>query len=69
MIVNKINSTLFYPIACHDIDQWPDPCPGETLNLPIMGTVVQVNTLLLLLLLLLCIYLMGVVCIIYITEL
>ena len=29
-------------VACHDIDQWPDPCPGETLNLPIMGTVVQV---------------------------
>ncbi|KAK2167268.1 hypothetical protein LSH36_30g02036 [Paralvinella palmiformis] len=29
--------------ACHDIDQWPDPCPGETLNLPIMGTVVQVR--------------------------
>ncbi|GFO44537.1 sarcolemmal membrane-associated protein [Plakobranchus ocellatus] len=27
--------------ACHDIDQWPSPVPGETLNLPIMGTVLQ----------------------------
>ncbi|BFZ08313.1 hypothetical protein BsWGS_11351 [Bradybaena similaris] len=27
--------------ACHDIDQWPVPIPGETLNLPIMGTVLQ----------------------------
>ena len=29
--------------ACHDIDQWPSPVPGETLNLPIMGRVVQVS--------------------------
>ncbi|XP_025107449.1 protein DENND6A-like isoform X2 [Pomacea canaliculata] len=29
--------------ACHDIDQWPDPIPGDTLNLPIMGTVIQVR--------------------------
>jgi hypothetical protein len=28
--------------ACHDIDQWTDPYPGETANLPIMGTVIQV---------------------------
>ncbi|XP_041347796.1 protein DENND6A-like [Gigantopelta aegis] len=27
--------------ACHDIDQWPPPIPGDTLNLPIMGTVLQ----------------------------
>ncbi|XP_059167731.1 protein DENND6A-like isoform X2 [Physella acuta] len=27
--------------ACHDIDQWPMPVPGDTLNLPIMGTVLQ----------------------------
>ncbi|KAK7102863.1 hypothetical protein V1264_021024 [Littorina saxatilis] len=27
--------------ACHDIDQWPTPVPGDTLNLPIMGTVIQ----------------------------
>ncbi|XP_012944865.1 protein DENND6B isoform X2 [Aplysia californica] len=27
--------------ACHDIDQWPIPVPGDTLNLPIMGTVLQ----------------------------
>ncbi|RUS83833.1 hypothetical protein EGW08_008414 [Elysia chlorotica] len=29
--------------ACHDIDQWPSPVPGDTLNLPIMGTVLQVR--------------------------
>ncbi|XP_013404768.1 protein DENND6A isoform X2 [Lingula anatina] len=29
--------------ACHDIDQWPEPTPGETLNLPLMGSVVQVR--------------------------
>ncbi|XP_076468709.1 protein DENND6B-like isoform X3 [Babylonia areolata] len=29
--------------ACHDIDQWPCPVPGDTLNLPIMGTVIQVR--------------------------
>ncbi|ELU00735.1 hypothetical protein CAPTEDRAFT_175751 [Capitella teleta] len=29
--------------ACHDIDQWPPPIPGNTVNLPIMGTVVQVR--------------------------
>lgn len=29
--------------ACHDIDQWPSPIPGDTLNLPIMGTVIQVG--------------------------
>ncbi|KAK7499904.1 hypothetical protein BaRGS_00008752 [Batillaria attramentaria] len=29
--------------ACHDIDQWPSPVPGDTLNLPIMGTVIQVR--------------------------
>ncbi|KAH9508011.1 Protein dennd6a [Bulinus truncatus] len=27
--------------ACHDIDQWPMPVPGDTLNLPLMGTVLQ----------------------------
>ncbi|XP_054280264.1 protein DENND6A isoform X2 [Macrosteles quadrilineatus] len=29
--------------ACHDIDQWPAPTPGDTLNLPILGTVLQVQ--------------------------
>ncbi|XP_071495460.1 protein DENND6B-like [Diadema antillarum] len=29
--------------ACHDIDQWPAPCPGKTLHLPIMGCVLQVR--------------------------
>ena len=34
---------FFLPVACHDIDQWPCPVPGDTLNLPIMGTVIQVS--------------------------
>ncbi|XP_077987090.1 protein DENND6A-like isoform X2 [Glandiceps talaboti] len=29
--------------ACHDIDQWPAPTPGETLHLPTMGVVLQVR--------------------------
>lgn len=29
--------------ACHDIDQWPLPVPGETINLPILGTVLQIQ--------------------------
>lgn len=28
--------------ACLDIGQWPAPVPGETLNLPVLGTVLQV---------------------------
>lgn len=32
--------------ACHDIDQWPNPTPGETVNLPLLGTVLQVIVLL-----------------------
>ncbi|XP_046405292.1 protein DENND6B [Ischnura elegans] len=27
--------------ACHDIDQWPAPVPGELVNLPLLGTVIQ----------------------------
>ncbi|GAB6022992.1 Protein dennd6a, variant 2 [Chamberlinius hualienensis] len=27
--------------ACHDLDQWPSPIPGELCNLPLMGTVLQ----------------------------
>ncbi|XP_049805952.1 protein DENND6B [Schistocerca nitens] len=27
--------------ACHDIDQWPSPVPGENVNLPLFGTVLQ----------------------------
>ena len=30
--------------SCHDIDQWPPATPGATLNLPIMGTVLQVSS-------------------------
>lgn len=33
--------------ACQDIDKWPPPIPGGTLNLPILGTVLQVSVLVL----------------------
>uniref|UniRef100_A0A2K5YDT3 DENN domain containing 6B n=1 Tax=Mandrillus leucophaeus TaxID=9568 RepID=A0A2K5YDT3_MANLE len=29
--------------VCSEIDQWPAPAPGQTLNLPVMGVVVQVR--------------------------
>ncbi|XP_053576833.1 protein DENND6A [Bombina bombina] len=29
--------------ACSDIDRWPAPLPGKTLNLPIMGVVLKVR--------------------------
>ncbi|XP_061108899.1 protein DENND6B isoform X3 [Conger conger] len=29
--------------VCNEIDQWPSPVPGQTLNLPIMGVVMQVR--------------------------
>ncbi|KAM6216523.1 protein DENND6B [Rhynchocyon petersi] len=29
--------------VCNEIDQWPAPTPGRTLNLPVMGVVVQVR--------------------------
>ncbi|XP_057597385.1 protein DENND6B isoform X22 [Hippopotamus amphibius kiboko] len=29
--------------ACREIDQWPAPVPGRTLNLPVMGVVLQVH--------------------------
>ena len=28
--------------ACQNIDQWPAPIPGETINLPLLGSVLQV---------------------------
>ncbi|XP_075219220.1 protein DENND6B isoform X2 [Lycorma delicatula] len=27
--------------ACHEIDQWPLPMPGDIVNLPLLGTVIQ----------------------------
>uniref|UniRef100_A0A7M4EC92 DENN domain containing 6B n=1 Tax=Crocodylus porosus TaxID=8502 RepID=A0A7M4EC92_CROPO len=27
--------------VCNEIDQWPGPAPGQTLNLPVMGVVIQ----------------------------
>ncbi|XP_023365163.1 protein DENND6B isoform X2 [Otolemur garnettii] len=29
--------------VCNEIDQWPAPVPGRTLNLPVMGVVIQVR--------------------------
>lgn len=29
--------------VCNEIDQWPPPAPGQTLNLPVMGVVIQVR--------------------------
>ncbi|XP_042323609.1 uncharacterized protein LOC121930801 [Sceloporus undulatus] len=29
--------------VCSEIDQWPPPVPGQTLNLPVMGVVIQVQ--------------------------
>ncbi|XP_066995986.2 protein DENND6A [Anabrus simplex] len=29
--------------ACHDIDQWASPVPGETVNLPLLGNVLQAH--------------------------
>ncbi|XP_025737578.1 protein DENND6B isoform X8 [Callorhinus ursinus] len=29
--------------VCSEIDQWPAPVPGQTLNLPVMGVVLQVR--------------------------
>ncbi|KFP72061.1 Protein DENND6B, partial [Acanthisitta chloris] len=29
--------------VCNEIDQWPLPVPGQTLNLPVMGVVIQVR--------------------------
>ncbi|KAK2892691.1 hypothetical protein Q8A67_012679 [Cirrhinus molitorella] len=29
--------------VCNEIDQWPTPIPGQTLNLPVMGVVMQVR--------------------------
>lgn len=29
-------------VACHDMDQWGPPIAGQSFQLPIMGTVIQV---------------------------
>nr|XP_023487086.1 protein DENND6B isoform X8 [Equus caballus] len=29
--------------VCNEIDQWPAPMPGQTLNLPVMGVILQVR--------------------------
>ncbi|XP_059800177.1 DENN/MADD domain containing 6Aa [Hypanus sabinus] len=36
-------SEPFLEAACHDLDHWPAPIPGRTLNLPTMGIVIKVR--------------------------
>uniref|UniRef100_A0A0K0DNY0 UDENN domain-containing protein n=1 Tax=Angiostrongylus cantonensis TaxID=6313 RepID=A0A0K0DNY0_ANGCA len=30
-------------LACHDIDQWPSPCAGEQLSLPLLGFLLRIR--------------------------
>lgn len=34
---------LLIPAVVNEIDQWPLPIPGLTLNLPVMGVILQVR--------------------------
>lgn len=36
------NGAVSLEAACYNIDKWPCPIPGQTLNLPLLGTVFQV---------------------------
>lgn len=39
----RLSAVLYcVPAVCNEIDQWPPPVPGQTLNLPVMGVVIQV---------------------------
>uniref|UniRef100_A0A3Q2R306 DENN/MADD domain containing 6B n=1 Tax=Fundulus heteroclitus TaxID=8078 RepID=A0A3Q2R306_FUNHE len=33
----------FLEAVCNEIDQWPPPTPGQTLNLPVVGSVLQIR--------------------------
>lgn len=37
------NGVVSIEVACHDVDQWPFPEPGEVINLPLLGSVLQVS--------------------------
>lgn len=41
LFICKFNETSLVA-ACHDIDQWQCPLGGDTVSLPIFGTVLQV---------------------------
>lgn len=41
LFISKFNETSLVA-ACHDIDQWQCPLGGDTVSLPIFGTVLQV---------------------------
>ncbi|KAG1699343.1 Protein DENND6B [Nymphon striatum] len=38
-----IKSYVVATTTCHDIDQWPPAEPGSTLNLPLLGNVIQIR--------------------------
>jgi len=38
------NGVASIEAAFHDIDRWPSPVPGETINLPLLGTIIQVSS-------------------------
>lgn len=41
LVISKFSETSLVA-ACHDIDQWQCPLGGDTVSLPIFGTVLQV---------------------------
>jgi len=41
--VRGMNDVFLSSSVCNGIDQWPSPAPGLTLNLPVMGVVLQVR--------------------------
>jgi len=44
MLLQYYMYLMIYVLSvCHDIDQWPYPEAGHTLQLPLMGNVMQVN--------------------------
>ncbi|XP_074861821.1 protein DENND6A isoform X1 [Carettochelys insculpta] len=38
-----VKNDLFLEAVCSDVDHWPLPVPGKTLNLPIMGLIMKVR--------------------------
>ncbi|XP_063164928.1 protein DENND6B isoform X11 [Candoia aspera] len=37
----QLGQKRLLPEVCSEIDQWPPPVPGQTLNLPVMGVIIQ----------------------------
>lgn len=40
------NGEVSLEAVCHNIDMWPPPIPGTTLNLPLLGSIFQVSAML-----------------------